>query len=418
MKKWFDTDTFREILDSILRNRSRSLLTGFGVFWGVFMLMLLTGGGQGLKQILMNEFDGFAQNTCIVFADQTSKPYKGFKKGRSWNMNYADLDRLRNLVPELETITPVVSLWGKSVSRNDNTSSSAVVKGARADYANIETPRMMYGRYLNDSDNAQERKVCVLGKKVYDELFPEGGDPCGQRIRIDGSYYSVIGVDWKESGGININGRASDAVTIPINQARKVYNLGDRVYMLCFTAKEGITMNDIIPRVREVIARAHYVDPTDEQAMFLLNTQLIFGIVDNLFKGISFLIWLIGLGTLLAGVIGVSNIMMVSVKERTTEIGIRRAIGATPRQILGQIISESTVLTLVAGMMGIVFSVLILYGVELAMTQDGILKAPFQVPFATAVLAASLLTVLGVVAGLMPATRAMQIKPVDAMRDE
>ncbi len=418
MKKWFDTDTFREILDSILRNRSRSLLTGFGVFWGVFMLMLLTGGGQGLKQILMNEFDGFAQNTCIVFADQTSKPYKGFKKGRSWNMNYADLDRLRNLVPELETITPVVSLWGKSVSRNDNTSSSAVVKGARADYANIETPRMMYGRYLNDSDNAQERKVCVLGKKVYDELFPEGGDPCGQRIRIDGSYYSVIGVDWKESGGININGRASDAVTIPINQARKVYNLGDRVYMLCFTAKEGITMNDIIPRVREVIARAHYVDPTDEQAMFLLNTQLIFGIVDNLFKGINFLIWLIGLGTLLAGVIGVSNIMMVSVKERTTEIGIRRAIGATPRQILGQIISESTVLTLVAGMTGIVFSVLILYGVELAMTQDGILKAPFQVPFATAVLAASLLTVLGVVAGLMPATRAMQIKPVDAMRDE
>ena len=418
MKKWFDTDTFREILDSILRNRSRSLLTGFGVFWGVFMLMLLTGGGQGLKQILMNEFDGFAQNTCIVFADQTTKPYKGFKKGRSWNMNYADLDRLRNLVPELETITPVVSLWGKSVSRNDNTSSSAVVKGARADYANIETPRMMYGRYLNDSDNAQERKVCVLGKKVYDELFPEGGDPCGQRIRIDGAYYSVIGVDWKESGGININGRASDAVTIPINQARKVYNLGDRVYMLCFTAKEGITMNDIIPRVREVIARAHYVDPTDEQAMFLLNTQLIFGIVDNLFKGINFLIWLIGLGTLLAGVIGVSNIMMVSVKERTTEIGIRRAIGATPRQILGQIISESTVLTLVAGMTGIVFSVLILYGVELAMTQDGILKAPFQVPFATAVLAASLLTVLGVVAGLMPATRAMQIKPVDAMRDE
>ena len=417
MKKWFDTDTFREILDSILRNRSRSLLTGFGVFWGVFMLMLLTGGGQGLKQILMNEFDGFAQNTCIVFADQTTKPYKGFKKGRSWNMNYADLDRLRNLVPELETITPVVSLWGKSVSRNDNTSSSAVVKGARADYANIETPRMMYGRYLNDSDNAQERKVCVLAKKVYDELFPEGGDPCGQRIRIDGSYYSVIGVDWKESGGININGRASDAVTIPINQARKVYNLGDRVYMLCFTAKEGITMNDIIPRVREVIARAHYVDPTDEQAMFLLNTQLIFGIVDNLFKGINFLIWLIGMGTLLAGVIGVSNIMMVSVKERTTEIGIRRAIGATPRQILGQIISESIVLTLVAGMSGIVFSVLILYGVELGTMEDGILKAAFQVPFWTAVLAASLLAILGV-AGLMPAVRAMQIKPVDAMRDE
>ena len=177
-------------------------------------------------------------------------------------------------------------------------------------------------------------------------------------------------------------------------------------------------MSDITPRVREIIARKHYIEPTDEQAMFLLNTQLIFGIVDNLFKGINFLIWLIGLGTLLAGVIGVSNIMMVSVKERTTEIGIRRAIGATPNQILGQIISESIVLTLVAGMIGIVFSVLILAGVELAMTTDGVLKAAFQVPFGTAVLAALLLTVLGVLAGLMPALRAMQIKPVDAMRGE
>ena len=237
-------------------------------------------------------------------------------------------------------------------------------------------------------------------------------------MSVDGSYYTVIGVDWRDSGGISINGSASDAVTIPINQARRAYNLGNTVHLLCFTAKPGITMSDITPRVREVVARRHFIDPTDEQALFLLNTQLIFGIVDNLFKGINFLIWLIGLGTLLAGVIGVSNIMMVSVKERTTEIGIRRAIGATPKQILGQIISESIVLTLVAGMLGIVFSVLILAGVELGMTTDGVLKAPFQVPFWTAVLAAFLLAVLGVVAGLMPAARAMQIKPVDAMRDE
>ncbi len=418
MKPLFDTDTFREILDSILRNRSRSLLTGFGVFWGVFMLMLLTGGGQGLKDLLVQNFEGFAQNTCIVATSTTTKPYKGFKKGRTWNLEYADVDRLKAMVPELETVSPSVSLWGKSVTRDENTSSRAVVKGARADYANIETPKIKYGRWLNDADNLQERKVCVIGKRVYEELFPEGGSPLGQRISIDGSYYTVIGVDWRDSGGISINGRASDAVTIPINQARRAYNLGNTVHLLCFTAKEGITMSDVTPRVREIISRQHYIDPTDEQAMFLLNTQLIFGIVDNLFKGINFLIWLIGLGTLLAGVIGVSNIMMVSVKERTTEIGIRRAIGATPRQILGQIISESIVLTLVAGMIGIVFSVLILSGVELAMTTDGVLKAAFQVPFGTAVLAALLLTVLGVLAGLMPALRAMQIKPVDAMRDE
>ena len=412
-----DRDTFREILDSITRNRSRSILTGFGVFWGIFMLMLLVGGGQGLKDLLMQNFEGFAQNTCIIATNSTSKPYKGFKKGRTWNLEYADVDRLKTLVPELETVTPSVSLWGKTVVHGENTYSRGIVKGARADYVHIETPKMKYGRYLNEADNLQERKVCVIGKRVFENLFPEGGSPLGERISVDGSYYTVIGVDWA-TGGISINGNAADAVTIPINQARKAYNLGNTIHLLCFTAKEGITMSDVTPRVREIVARSHYVDPTDEQALFLLNTQLIFGIVDNLFRGINFLIWLIGLGTLLAGIIGVSNIMMVSVKERTTEIGIRRAIGATPNQILGQIISESIVLTLVAGMMGIVFSVLILAGVELAMTTDGVLKAAFQVPFSTAVLAALLLTVLGVLAGLMPALRAMQIKPVDAMRDE
>ena len=412
-----DQDTFREILDSITRNRSRSILTGFGVFWGIFMLMLLVGGGQGLKDLLMQNFEGFAQNTCIIATSSTTKPYKGFKKGRSWNLEYADVDRLKTLVPELETVTPSVSLWGKTVVHGENTYSRGIVKGARADYVHIETPKMKYGRYLNEADNLQERKVCVIGKRVYENLFPEGGSPLGERISVDGSYYTVIGVDWA-TGGISINGNAADAVTIPINQARKAYNLGNTIHLLCFTAKEGITMSDVTPRVREIVTRSHYVDPTDEQALFLLNTQLIFGIVDNLFRGINFLIWLIGLGTLLAGIIGVSNIMMVSVKERTTEIGIRRAIGATPNQILGQIISESIVLTLVAGMMGIVFSVLILAGVELAMTEDGILKAAFQVPFGTAVLAALLLTALGVLAGLAPALRAMGIKPVDAMRDE
>jgi len=418
MRLKFDTDTFREILNSILRNRSRSFLTGFGVFWGVFMLMLLTGGSQGLKDLLNRELDGFAHNTCIAFSNNTSKPYKGFKKDRFWNLEYSDVDRIKNLMPELETVSPVVSLWGKNVTRNEYSYSSAVVKGARADYANIETPKIKYGRWLNESDNALERKVCVLGKRVYTELFPEGGDPVGQRICIDGSYYTVVGVNWNAGNGININGSAEESVVIPINQARKAYNMGKTIHMLCFTAKPGIVMSDLTDRVREILARAHYFDPTDEQALFLLNTQLIFGIIDNLFKGINFLVWLIGLGTLLAGVIGVSNIMMVSVKERTTEIGIRRAIGATPRQILGQIISESIVLTLVAGMSGILFSVLILAAVEMGMTEDGILKAAFQVPFGTAMLAASLLTVLGVIAGLMPASRAMQIKPVDAMRDE
>ena len=412
------TDTFREVLDSILRNRSRSILTGFGVFWGVFMLMLLVGGGQGLKQLLNKNFDGYASNSCFVFASETSKPYKGFSKGRSWNLDYSDVDRLKVMMPELTTVTPVISLWGRNVTRNDETYGQAVVKGIRADYGDIEASKPKYGRPLNEADVAQERKVCYIGRKVYTALFPEGGDPCGERIIIDGSYYSVVGVDWKDGDGININGSADDAVYIPLTQLRKAYNQGNVVHMVCFVAADGFVMSELMPRVREVISRNHYIDPTDEPAMFLLNTQMIFGIVDNLLKGINFLIWLIGVGTLLAGVVGVSNIMMVSVKERTVEIGIRRAIGATPGQILGQIMQESVALTLSTGMMGIVLSVGILALVELTMTKDGVLQAAFQVPFGIALVAALMLSVLGVAAGLMPAARAMRIKPVDAMRDE
>ncbi len=411
-----DRDTFREILDSITKNRSRSLLTGFGVFWGIFMLMLLIGGGQGLKELLEKNFEGFATNTCIAFAENTTKPYKGFKKGRAWDMNYDDVDRVRNQVGEVDVVSPIVSFWGKTAERDDNTFSCSL-KGVLSNYSKIETPKLYYGRYLNEMDIAQERKVCVIGKKVYKNLFPEGGDPCGKTIRIDGVYYQVAGVDYNE-GNISINGSADETISIPLSLMRRSYNTGETIELLCFTAKEGITLNDIIPHVREVIARNHYIDPSDEQAVTMINTQLMFGIVDSLFRGINFLIWLIGLGTLLAGAIGVSNIMMVSVKERTTEIGIRRAIGATPRMILSQIIAESIVLTLTAGLLGIVFSVLILSGVELGMTTDGILKAQFQVPFSTAMLSALLLTVLGVLAGLAPALRAMNIKPVDAMRDE
>lgn len=411
-----DRDTFREILDSLLRNRSRSLLTGFGVFWGVFMLMLLSGGGNGFRELLEKNFEGFAHNTCIVFPSETTKPYKGFQKGRYWSLNLSDVDRLKNLVPELETVTPLVSLWGRSVSNGDRLF-TASVKGVRPDYSNIETPKLVYGRYINWMDIQEDKKVCVIGKKVYKTLFPEGGDPCGKKVVMDGVYYQVVGVDYNE-GNMNVNGRADEALTIPMSTMSRTYNFGNQIQLLCFTAKEGIQMADLIPRIRVILARNHYVHPDDEQAMYMINTQVLFGIIDNLFKGINFLVWLIGLGTLLAGAIGVSNIMMVSVKERTTEIGIRRAIGATPNQILWQIIAESIVLTLVAGMMGIVASVLVLAGLELGMTEDGILKATFQVSFGVALLAALLLSVLGSLAGLAPSLRAMAIKPVDAMRDE
>ena len=220
------------------------------------------------------------------------------------------------------------------------------------------------------------------------------------------------------AGNIIINGNAEDAVTVPLTLAQQTYNMGDSVHLICLTAIRGVTMSSITDKMREVIAQAHQIDPTDEKGVMVFNTEVMFGMLDNLFSGVNFLIWLVGIGTLLAGAIGVSNIMMVTVRERTTEIGIRRAIGATPLNILSQIISESVVLTAVAGMSGILFAVLILEMLELGNTTDGIVEAHFQVGFWTAVGAVAMLSLLGVLAGLAPAARAMAIKPVDARREE
>ena len=256
----------------------------------------------------------------------------------------------------------------------------------------------------------------MIGKRIYEELFPEGGNPCGNFIRIDGTYYQVVGLD-VSNGQMSINGNSSETIVIPINVFMSVYNNGDRVDLLAMTVRSGSESSVIQEDVRQALYRKHLVSPDDKSAMFVMNTAQMFAMVDNLFRGVNILIWLVGLGTLLAGAIGVSNIMMVTVKERTTEIGIRRAIGATPRMILGQIMSESVILTLTAGAIGLVISVAILSLVDMVMAGQKI-DCSFQVGFGTALITAVTLSVLGIVAGLAPAFRAMAIKPVDAMRDE
>ena len=414
-----DIDSYREIIDTLTRNKSRSFLTGFGVFWGVFMLVALMGGGKGLKEMLEKNFEGFAQNTVFIWGQQTSKAYKGFRKGRWWSMDYNDIHRLHQRVPELDVVAPVLfSPWNTgSTAYYGEQKTTPRVQGTSPEYAKVVAPKLYYGRYINEVDMQEHRKVCVIGKKIYKELFKEGGDPCGKSIRIDSTYYEVIGVDYA-STNMNINGRAEEKVTLPLTLMQQLYNRGNQVDMLVATGRKGVVMSSIADRIREAVTMAHFVDPTDEQGAMVFNTEVLFQMLDNLFRGVNFLIWLVGLGTLLAGAIGVSNIMMVTVRERTTEIGIRRAIGATPKMILSQIISESIVLTLVAGMSGILFGVMILQMLEMGNTEDGIVTTHFQVGFWTALAAALMVSLMGVLAGLAPAARAMSIKPVDAMRDE
>lgn len=413
----FDLDRWQEIFQTITRNKTRSVLTAFGIFWGIFMLVTLMGGGQGLRSILGAGFEGFASNSCVIFANETSEPYKGFRKGRQWNLNNTDVDRVKNSVVGVDVVTPSVNVWGGTVVYNDHSMSSSI-KGFYPDIQKVESVTLIYGRYINEMDIHENRKVCVIGEKVYETLFPKGGNPCGAFVKAQGVYYQVVGVTGSGQQAININGTSEESVVLPFTTLQQTYNMGDRVQMLYVTAKDGYTIDEIQQSVEQVIKRAHLIHPDDKQAIMLLNTAALFGIVDSLFSGLDILIWMIGLGTLLAGAIGVSNIMMVTVRERTTEFGIRRAIGARPRDILIQILSESMVLTLIAGMGGISFSVLILNATNIMVNASGEYQGNFLISFWTAIGAALLLLVLGLLSGLAPAFRAMAIKPVDAIRDE
>lgn len=412
----FDIDGLKEILETLSRNKSRTLLTGFGIFWGMFMLLAMAGGGAGLKAMLERNFSGFATNSVLMAANVTSKAYKGFKIGRAWKLHLDDIAYLRDAVPEADVISPVISFWGKTAVYGDN-NYNVIMKGNTADYSLIETPEMKYGRYINEMDIIQKRKVCVIGKRVWQTLFPADENPCGKFVRVGGTWLEVIGVN-VSSSNININGSADESVVVPIDVLQMIFHTGSRIEMIAMTAKPGIPVSDVQEKTRQAIYRKYYISPEDKNAMFMVNAEKMFSIVDNLYMGLNILVWLVGLGTLLAGAIGVSNIMMVTVRERTVEIGIRRAIGATPVRILGQIMAESMILTILSGAVGIMLAVTLLSGADAVLSMAGISGVSFQVGFGTALTALGILAALGLLSGLAPAYRAMSIRPVDAMRDE
>ncbi len=410
-----DRDTVEEIFATLMRNKSRSLLTAFGVFWGIFMLVSLVGGGNGLKGLLQENFDGFATNSCFVYSGRTGEAYKGFRKGRWWRLTTDDVELLRNNIPSIDVISPTVADWGKTAIHGDRKYSTSV-KGLLPNYEAIEAQEIVYGRKLNEIDVRERRKVCVLGRRVYEALFDSGVDPCGEFVRVDGIYYRVVGVI-STVGNINIQGNSAEQIIMPLSVYQTAYNYGKFIDIVAMKFKDGCKPSDIKPQMESLLKAAHTISPDDKQAVRLFDAEEIFSMVDNLVIGVRILVFLVGLGTLLAGIIGVSNIMMVTVRERTTEIGIRRAIGARPFDIMQQILSESVVLTLVAGMFGICAGVGFLQILD-NVTADGLHDYGFQVSFGTAIGMLVVIVVLGIVAGFAPAYRAMAIKPVDAMRDE
>ncbi|MBZ4652078.1 MAG: ABC-type antimicrobial peptide transport system [Proteiniphilum sp.] len=414
----FDIDRWQEIWITITHNKSRSVLTAFGVFWGMLMLVLMVGAGNALEKGMTSQIEGFATNSCFFATERTTLPYKGFRKGRRWDMTNSDLPVIREKVKELQYISPVLFAGGndRNVVRGEK-NGSYLVKGCYPEYDLIEKSKMIYGRYVNNIDIAEKRKVCVIGERIYEVLFQKGEDPTGKQIRVNGIYFQVIGVA-RSTSGVSIGGQTAETVVLPFSTMQQAFNQGNVIHFLAATAKDGVPVKVVQEKILEVLKQQHQIAPDDKEAVFTMNIEEQFKMFNYLGIGIAALIWIVGLGTLFAGAIGVSNIMLVTVRERTREIGIRRALGATPRNIIGQILSESIVLTLVAGLSGIVIGVGLLRATGIVLSQgDQFFKDP-QISFGMAMASLIILIIIGTFAGYLPAQRAMLIKPVEAIGEE
>lgn len=412
----FDLDKFQEIWHTITHNKSRSIMTAFGVFWGMFMLVVMVGLGLSFQRGMQKEIEGFATNSCFVWTDRTSEPYHGFRKGRNWDMENSDVDMIIQNVPEVQHIAPVIFGGSRNVSFNDK-NGSYNLKGSLPSYNEIDHQELLWGRYINDMDIADKRKVCVLGERVYEVLFPGKEDPLGKTIQVSGIYFRVVGVT-RSTANVNIGGSSEETVILPFSTMQQAFNINNTVHFLAITAKPGVKVKVIEEKVRILLKNKHQISPDDTKAVGGMNIEEMFTMFYYLGIGISSLIWIVGLGTLFAGAVGVSNIMLVTVRERTREIGIRRALGAAPGTIIRQVISESIVLTLIAGVTGLLFGVFVLAGVGAGLAQsDGLIKDP-QITFTVALSALFILVFIGTLAGLIPANRAVRIRAIEAIREE
>lgn len=420
----FDLDKWQEIFSAIKKNKMRTFLTAFGVFWGIFMLVIMLGSGKGLQNGITRGFGDFATNSIFMWTRNTTEPYKGLPQGRRWNFRNTDIEAIRNNIREIEHIAPRLQAWGgegsNNVVRNQQTG-AFYIYGDYPEWNLIDPVEMVSGRFLNQTDIFETRKVAVIGTRVSEVLFEPGEDPIGQYIRIQNVFFQVVGVFKPRSTDVNFGGDKTESIHIPFSTLQKVYNYGDMVGWFAFTSKPDVPVSVVEEKAIALLKRRHNISPADTQAIGFFNMEKQYNQMVGLFMGIQVLIWIVGIGTLFAGVIGISNIMLVIVKERTKEIGIQRAIGASPLKIMSQIITESVFLTTLAGYIGLVIGVALVEMINFALMQAGEGSNMFhnpQVDFGVAINALIILIVSGAVAGFIPARKAISIKPIDALRYE
>lgn len=411
----FDLDRWEEIWQTISRNRKRSIMTAFGVFWGIFMLTIMLGAGLGLKNALFSQLGDMSVNSCFFWGGRTSIPYKGLPSGRYWQFENEDLAAIKKQVPNVRNVGSVI--WGSEYkfSRNDKKGDYSLV-GYNPDFQQISPQPIRFGRFFNEIDMEQQRKVCILTEQVWLDLFPGGEDPVGSTIRMNNMYLTVIGMVEVPDRGFRFHGDKS--VLMPVSTMQQMYNMGHKLHSVAVAANDDADIKQVEADVKQLVFARHTVSPDDTKAVYSQNLGEQVNKFNSLFGGIGALTWIVGIGTLLAGLVGVSNIMLVIVRERTQEIGVRRALGARPRIIISQIMSESFVLTFVAGIFGLALAVALLSGAESVLTASAGRPIRPQISFGTGMLSMAVLIFGSLLAGILPASRALRIKPVDAIREE
>jgi putative ABC transport system permease protein len=420
----FDRDRWQEIWSSLAKNKLRTTLTAFGVFWGIFMLVIMLGSGSGLQNGVMNGMGDFATNSVFMWTRPTTIPYKGLPRNRRYFFKNDDIKALKENIEELELISPRLEGGGRNsgnnVIRNDKSGAFSVY-GDYPEWNQIDPANITKGRFINNIDIEQRRKVAVIGKRVYEILFEKDEDPLGKYIRINGIYFQVVGVFAPKNQNMNFGGDKEQSIHMPFTTLQASFNYGDIVGWFALTSKPGIPVSVVEEKAIKLLKERHKVAPEDTRAVGFFNLDKEFRQMTGLFAGISGLIWIVGTGTLLAGVIGISNIMLVIVKERTKEIGIMRALGATPAKVIGQIVTESVFLTTLAGYTGLVLGVAVIEVINRNLPPPSGSNTMFLNPtidFNVAITALLILVISGIVAGLIPAKKAVSMKPIDALRYE
>lgn len=419
----FDIDKWQEIWHTIRRDKLRTFLTMFGVFWGIFMLLLLLASGTGLENGVKKEFSQWATNSFFVWSGRTTMPYKGLKPGRWLQFTEQDLTAVAERSRYVEVVVPRNRLGGWQGTFNvtrKNKAGGFTVSGDYPDFARIKTIPIIEGRWLNPLDMQEKRKVAVIGWQVVEELFEKGEQPIGDYVKLSGVYFKVVGITRSMESGNNAD-QDNRSIYTPFSTFQHTFNFGNSVGSFAAISVEGVSAVYAEEEMKQILARQQRVHPEDLAAIQSSNVEVQYNRVNSLFVGIRLFMWLVGIGTLAAGMIGVSNIMLIIVKERTKEIGIRKAIGATPWSIISLILQESVVLTIAAGYMGLLIGLGLIEMIGSFMDSSGASTGMFsrpEVDLSVALVSLGILVIGGILAGWLPAQKAVSVSPIEAIREE